>query len=82
MRYRPMRNRAACKEAGCVRTTHSRGYCQWHYIKHRRDGTLAKKNADGVYARESAGAACGVCGRRVYDHDVTEWCFINERQAQ
>ena len=59
----------------------ARRYCQWHYQKHRRAGDLPRKNQQGVIAREPAGATCGVCGRTVYTHGVTEWCYIDERQA-
>ena len=76
-----MRNQARCIEPGCDRTNHARRYCQWHYQAHRRDGTLDKVNQMGVYATEPGGAICGVCGRNIYNHGVTEWCYIEERQA-
>ena len=76
-----MRNRATCIEPGCNDVNHARRYCQTHYQKHRRHGRLPNtNNPAGVYVHRAVGATCGVCGRSIYEHEVTEWCYINERR--
>lgn len=76
-----MRNRATCSEPDCIRTVHARRYCQWHYRKHRRNGTLPKQRPDALHVREKGGTLCAVCGRQLSIHGVTEWCYYEEREA-
>ena len=59
---------ANCKEPNCTRPAIVRSYCQRHYRRHRRHGTLHTKRP-----------TCGICGHSVYEHDVTEWCHVDQR---
>ncbi len=74
---------ANCKEPDCTRNSHTRGYCQWHYRRNRRHGTLERiRNTSMIIWAEYQGPTCGVCGRSVYEHGVTEWCHVETRMAQ
>jgi len=64
-----------CMVDGCYRETRSNGYCEKHYLNLRRTGHLRpQKKTTWDWVSDAAGPECGVCGRSVYEHGVTEFC--------
>jgi len=63
-----------CMVDGCYRETRSNGYCEKHYLNLRRMGSVRTQNKRIDWVTDSAGPECGVCGRSVYEHKVTEFC--------
>lgn len=63
-----------CMVDGCYRDTRSNGYCEKHYLNLRRAGSIRPTKKLHDWVSDSAGPECGVCGRSVYEHGVTEFC--------
>ena len=50
--------------------------CERHRRQKYRTG-----RTETIWA-EKQGPECGICGRSVYEHGVTEWCHVETRMAQ
>jgi len=73
-----------CNVDACYRAARSTTYCDTHYRNKLRTGSVygvKSTKEDREWVMESAGAVCGVCGRSVYGHKVTEFCELIARMA-
>ena len=73
----PMQVSSSCTVDGCYRETRFGvvgKYCEKHYLNLRRSGHIRPQKYAADWVSDSAGPECGVCGRSVYEHGVTEFC--------
>ena len=69
-----------CTLDGCyLETQRSSPYCVRHHRQNHRTGTPRSDERYSDRVTAPAGAECGICGRSVYEHGVTEFCELVER---
>lgn len=70
----PLVEDSYCPVQGCYRVAVSIGtHCAMHRQRMVRTGTTDRMSK-GDWVSDSAGPECQICGRSVYEHDVTEFC--------
>lgn len=70
----PVLEDAHCTVQGCYREAVSiGGYCPTHKKRMVRTGMTDTATVTD-WVMDDAGPTCGVCGRSVYRHGVTEFC--------
>ena len=71
--------KAGCKLHHCDKPARSNQFdalCDGHYRQKLRTGQTT------IFKARPQGPACGICGRSVYTHGVTEWCHVETRMVQ
>lgn len=72
-----------CINGNCTKAPVRRGACEAHYSRWKREAErrrLRKRNKELDCPPNGMGVImCAVCGRRMSEHRISEWCAAAER---